>query len=334
MSKSPKVSVIIPCRNEEEYIGLVLQALFEQTYPIEDMEILIADGMSENKTREVITEFNKSHPDLKVRILDNQAQIIPAALNICLNEAKGEYIVRMDAHSIPNREYVEISVNDLEAGKGSNVGGVWDIKSRGEDWFGRGIAAAMKNPFGIGDAKYRYTKEASYVETVPFGAFKHTLIEEIGFFDETLLTNEDYEFNHRIRKNGGKIWLNPEIKSEYYARPDLQSVWKQFWRYGYWKVRMLSRYPESLRLRQAVPPLFVFSLISLIAGSLIWSPVRWILLLEVVLYWLILVFAGTKSAINEKSALHLISVPVTIISIHISWGSAFLFSLIEKIFKK
>jgi len=323
--------VVIPCRNEEKYIGLVLQALHGQSYPIKDMEVLIADGLSEDKTRDVIAEFAGSHPDLKVSILDNEAKIIPVAINICLKEAQGEYIVRMDAHSIPNREYVEVSIRDLRAGKGSNVGGIWDIRSRSNNWFSRGIAAAMKNPIGVGDAKYRYTKDACYVETVPFGSFKRELIDQIGYFDESLLTNEDYEFNHRIRQMGGKIWLNPEIRSEYYARPDLGAVWKQYWRYGYWKVKMLERFPKSIRYRQIIPPLFVLSLILLIAGALIWDPVRWILLLEVVSYWILLVIAGIKSAIDDNEILHLISVPITIISVHLSWGSAFLFSLFESL---
>jgi len=159
MAKNPKVSVIIPCRNEEKYIGMVLQAIYDQSFPIADMEVLIADGMSEDKTRENIEDFSSSHPELDIRILDNIAQIIPAAINLCLRETKGDYIVRMDAHSIPNREYVEISIQDLEAEKGTNVGGIWDIKSHQEDWFSRGIAAAMKNPFGVGDAKYRYTQK-------------------------------------------------------------------------------------------------------------------------------------------------------------------------------
>ena len=332
MSSFPKVSVIIPCRNEERFIGLVLQALYDQSYPIKEMEVLIADGFSEDRTREVIADFSDKHPELKVRVLDNEAQIIPAALNICLKEAKGEYIVRMDAHSIPNREYVEISVRELETGKGSNVGGIWEIKSRSSGWFSRGIAAAMRNPFGVGDAKYRYTKVASYVETVPFGAFKRELIDQIGFFDETLLTNEDYEFNHRIMKAGGKIWLNPEIRSEYYARPDLKSVWKQYWRYGYWKLKMLIRFPESLKLRQAIPPLFVLSMIVLLVGALVWDPMRWLLFMEVVSYWVILSISGIKSAIDDNEALHLISVPITIITAHFSWGSAFLFSLLENLF--
>jgi succinoglycan biosynthesis protein ExoA len=334
MAKLPKVSVIIPCRNEEKYIGMVLQAIYDQSFLISDMEVLIADGMSEDNTREKIEEFSISHPELEIRILDNRAQIIPAAINLCLREANGEYIIRMDAHSIPNREYVEISIQDLEAEKGTNVGGVWDIKSHQKDWFSRGIAAAMENPFGVGDAKYRYTGTASHVETVPFGAFKKSLIDEIGNFDESLLANEDYEFNHRIRKAGGEIWLNPEIRSKYFARPTLNAVWKQYWRYGYWKLKMLMRFPESLRARQAIPPLFVSTLVLLFIGAFLWTPVRWILFLEVVLYWMILLLAGIKSAIKDNEIMHLISVPITIITVHISWGSAFLWSILRTGFRK
>lgn len=331
MTNSPKVSVIIPCRNEEKSIGEVLQAIYDQSYPVGDIEVLIADGMSDDKTQEIIADFSKEHSDLYIKVIDNEALIIPAALNLCLKKAKGEFIVRMDAHSIPNQEYIEISIRDLETGKGLNVGGVWNISSINDNWFSQGIAAAMENPFGIGDAKYRYGEKAEQVETVPFGAFKKSLIEEIGYFDEALLTNEDYEFNHRIRLSGGKIWLNPEISSNYFARPNLKEVWKQYWRYGYWKMKMLKRYPESLRVRQIVAPMFVLSLILLIVGSLIWYQARWIFMLEVVSYWVMLMVAGTKSAMKYMQVLHLVSVPITIITLHISWGSAFLFSFFESI---
>ena len=334
MKETPKVSVIIPCRNEEDYIGLVLEAISEQSFPISDIEVLIADGMSEDKTRDRISQFKLDNPQLKIIVLDNDVQAIPNALNLCLKNAHGEYIVRLDAHSIPNKKYVELSIRDLEEGKGANVGGVWDIQSRSDGWFSRGIAAAMKNPFGVGDAKYRYSDKAEEVETVPFGAFKRSLLDEIGYFDESLLANEDYEFNHRIRETGKKIWLNPEIKSKYYARPDLKAVWKQFWRYGYWKVKMLKRYPESIRLRQAIPPMFVFSLFTLFIGTFFLKPIGCFLLLEVVSYLLILMIAGIKSAILDKSVSHFISVPITIATMHISWGGAFLFSYFESLFTK
>ena len=124
------------------------------------------------------------------------------------------------------------------------------------------IAAAASHPLGVGDALYRHASKASQVDTVPFGAFKRELLALVGFFDESLLTNEDYEFNTRIRKSGGTIWLDPAIRSVYFARPTLAALARQYSRYGFWKWRMLRRYPETLRWRQGLPPLFVLSLLA------------------------------------------------------------------------
>jgi hypothetical protein len=162
---------------------------------------------------------------------------------------------------MPYPDYIERSVADLQAGFGENVGGTWEIQPGAQTWVAQSIAAAASHPLGVGDALYRHTDRAAHVDTVPFGAFKRELLALIGFFDESLLTNEDYEFNARIRRSGGKIWLDPSIRSVYFARPTLAKLARQYTRYGFWKWRMLRRYPETLRWRQALPPLFVFSLI-------------------------------------------------------------------------
>ena len=140
------------------------------------------------------------------------------------------------------------------------MGGIWDIQPQGKGWQARAIAAAAAHPFAVGDAYYRFTRAAQEVDTLPFGAFRKSLIERIGAFDEDLLTNEDYEFNVRLRKSGGRIWLDPAIRSVYFARSNLLDLARQYWRYGFWKVRMLRRHPNTIRWRQSLPPLFVLSL--------------------------------------------------------------------------
>jgi len=235
------------------------------------MEVLIADGLSEDGTRDVIAEFQTKHPDLQVHVLENPNRIIPAALNVGIAAAQGEYILRMDAHAIPRPDYVARCVEVLQARQAENVGGVWEIQPQNESWIARSIAAAGAHPMAVGDAGYRIGSQAGYVDTVPFGAFRRELIERIGLFDERLLTNEDYEFNTRIRQSGGRIWLDPQIRSVYFARGSLSDLAKQYWRYGYWKAQMLKRYPKTLRMRQALPPIFVLSLILLPILSLIFS---------------------------------------------------------------
>ena len=164
------------------------------------------------------------------------------------------------------------------------------------------------------------------MDTVPFGSFRRALIEQVGFFDETLLTNEDYEFNARIRKFGGKIWLDPSIRSIYFARPTLLALISQYWRYGFWKWQMLRRYPGTLRWRQALPPLFVLSLFSLAVLS-VFIPFAGILLAaEFLLYLSIMTLAGVQAARRRRKAYLILGLPLAIFAMHISWGSGFLWS--------
>ena len=325
----PTVSVIIPCYNEARTIRLLLQALYEQTYPQERMEVVIADGMSTDATRREIAAFSKAHPGLSVRVVDNPQRHIPAALNRALAAARGEIIVRLDAHSVPRRDYVAHCVADLQAGRGDNVGGVWEILPGADTRTGRGIALAAAHPLGVGDARYRYAEQAAAVDTVPFGAFYRSLVERIGPFDENLLTNEDYEFNTRIRQSGGTVWLNPAIRARYYARPTLRALARQYWRYGFWKWKMLRRYPATLRWRQALPPLFVLALLLLpILG--IWLPAaRLLWLLQTGTYLLALTFIALSTAWRQRSFLTGLSTALAIATMHLTWGSAFLWSMVD-----
>jgi len=324
----PCVSVIVPCFNEEATIQLLLGALYRQTYPRQQMEVVIADGCSNDQTRERIEAFRQEHPDLQIRVVDNPRRIIPAGVNVALDAAQGEYVVRLDAHSMPRPDYVERCITALATGRGVLVGGVWDVQPGGKGWLPKSIAVAAAHPLGVGDARYRYTTEASAVDTVPFGAFHRSLIERIGRYDETLLTNEDYEFNTRVRQSGGTVWLDPAICSVYFARPNLAALARQYWRYGYWKLRMLKRYPHTLRWRQALPPLFVLSLI--LGGFLAigFSFFRWLLMVELILYGLTLLAVGIQLARKKKDPALILGVPVSIAVMHISWGSAFLWSVL------
>ncbi len=324
----PKISVVIPCRNEEKTIALLLDALSQQDYPLEDLEIIISDGMSQDGTRQVIAGFQLSHPEMRIRIVDNPQRNIPAAMNTGIRASTGEIIVRMDAHSLPRPDYIRRCVEALEAGLADNVGGVWDIVPGAEGWIARAIAVAASHPLGAGDARYRFTNQASYVETVPFGAFQRSLIEKVGFYDETLLTNEDYELNTRIRQSGGRIWLDPQIRSTYFARKTLKELAAQYWRYGFWKAQMLRRYPDTLRLRQAIPPLFVLSLLVFGVLGVFFTLFRYLFLAEVLLYCLVLLIVGIQLAIKIKDFGLIPGVPLAVAAMHTAWGTSLLAGLI------
>jgi glycosyltransferase involved in cell wall biosynthesis len=327
----PSVSIIIPCYNEQETIQKLLEAIYMQTFSRTDLEVVIADGLSTDRTRAEITAFADKYPDLHIAVVDNSKRSIPAALNCALAEAQGEIIVRLDAHSIPYPDYVERCVADLEADLGENVGGLWEIRPRVETWTAQSIAAAAAHPMGVGDALYRHTNKPAYADTVPFGAFKRELLALVGFFDENLLTNEDYEFNARIHKSGGKIWLDPAIRSVYFAQATWAGLVKQYSRYGFWKWRMLRRYPETIRWRQGLPPLFVLGLI--LGGILsVFEPfIRTMWLAVILIYLIALIGAGIQSAFRHKKILFVFGLPIAIATMHVSWGAGFLWSMIKGI---
>ena len=330
----PKVSVIVPCYNEQSTICLLLKALREQTFPRADMEVVIADGLSTDGTRDAIAAFQRDFPDLCVRVVDNARRIIPAGANRAIEAARGEIIIRLDGHSTPYPDYVERCVRAHEEGRGANVGGVWEIRPGADTWIARSIAVAAAHPLGVGDALYRHAKHAAEVDTVPFGSFRRALVEQVGYFDETLLTNEDYEFNTRVRKRGGRIWLDPSIRSVYFARSTFLELIRQYWRYGFWKWRMLRRYPDTLRWRQALPPLFVLSLVILGILSL-FVPLAGILLAgELVLYFSIMILAGVRLAFQHGQAYMIAGLPLAIAAMHLSWGSGFLWSILTSSFLK
>lgn len=327
--QSCHVSVIVPCYNEQDTIQLLLDAIYQQTYPRQELEVVIADGLSSDNTRQEIYKYLHNQPDLYVILVDNPKRIIPAGLNQAIEAARGEIIVRLDAHSIPDRDYIQRCVEALERDLGDNVGGVWEISPGGQGWQSRAIAAAAVHPLGVGDARYRLGGKAQEVDTVPFGAFRRGLVEQIGGFDESLLTNEDYEFNTRVRRTGGKVWFDPAIKSKYIARGNLPDLARQYWRYGYWKARMLRRYPSAIRWRQ-LAGLFVisFPILAVLSIWFLWA--RWFLGLEIFIYMLALIIAGIQQAIRRRDLALIWGVPFAIITMHFSWGTAFIWSMINR----
>lgn len=325
------VSIIIPCLNEEKTITLLLQAIYNQTWPKADMEVIIADGLSIDQTRLMIGRFQQTHPDLTIRLVDNPRRFIPAALNIALATANGEFIIRLDAHSEPAPDYVERCVAALRDGKAEVVGGIWLIRPAAKGWLAGSIAAAAAHPLGVGDALYRFASQPALVDTVPFGAYRRSLLDRVGTYDETLLTNEDYEFNTRVRLAGGQIWLDPAIRSTYFARPTLAALARQYARYGYWKFQMLRRYPASIRWRQAIPPLFTLSLIALILLSPFWNLARILLVIELAVYLLALLAGSLIPALRAQKIGYLLGIPLAMATMHLAWGAGFLGSVVKSI---
>ena len=331
---SPSVSVFIPCYNESSTIERLLKSLYEQSYSRSSMEILIIDGMSVDDTRKKVKAFSNVHKDLSIRIIDNEEKFIPHALNKGLKAAQGDFLIRMDAHSIPSTDYVASCVDLLQKKKGDNVGGRWDIQPGNNSYAAKAIAVAAAHPLGSGGANYRSGNKACLVDTVPFGAFTKETLSSNGFFNEELLANEDYEWNIRLKSKGGKIWFDPSIRCQYFARKSYRALFKQYFNYGYWKVAMLRLYPKSLRLRQMIPPAFtlilllstMLSTLSLLFG---WSYLPWLLGTILVTY-LVALLLGIL-LLSSNTPIYLIpGIILSIATMHLSWGIGFWLSLIAR----
>ena len=325
---TPPVSIIIPTYNEVQTISLLLDALGNQT--VDQFEVVIADGMSEDGTREAIESSARKYPAMSIRVIDNHQRSIPSALNIAIANSQGEVLIRLDAHSVPDPDYIERCLEVQESTGAANVGGGWSIEPSGTGWIPRSIAAAAAHPLAAGDARYRVGGNAGEVDTVPFGAFHRDWLETVGGFDEGLLTNEDYELNVRLRKSGGVVWFDPRIHSTYLAREDLGGLARQYFRYGFWKAKMLRMHPGSLRWRQALPPLFVWA--TAILGLLgLYVPLAWTLLaIQWVVYVAVLIGIGILEAIRHREGQLAAGIPLSIATIHQSWSLGFWWGLLSR----
>ena len=323
-----RISVIVPCLDEAGTIGGLLAALAGQTDIDAEVEVLIIDGGSTDGTQQVVQAFAEQHPALAIKLIENRQRTIPTALNLGIQQAKGDILIRLDAHSAPAPDYIARCLQVLEKTGAANVGGVWRIRPGGPGWRARSIAVAAAHPLGAGDARYRISGQAGPVETVPFGAFRREWLDRVGPFNEALLTNEDYEMNLRLRQAGGLVWFDPEIQSTYYARASLGQLARQYARYGYWKARMLLRYPASLRWRQALPPLFALSGLGLAAAAPFSPMAAALLAVEWALYLLALASAGVQRAVQQRQAGLIIGLPVALVIMHLAWGAAFWVGLV------
>ena len=320
---TPTVSIIVPCFNEERTIGLLLQAIRDQTAAPETLEVLLADGGSTDGTRQVIDDFARRHPVLRLRRIDNPTRSIPSALNRAIGLARGKVVLRLDAHSIPQPDYVEQCVRVLSQTGAANAGGAWEIHPSAPTWIARSIAAAAGHRLGAGNARYRTSGLAGEVDTVPFGAYPRAWLTRVGAYDESLLTNEDYEYNVRMRQAGGRIWFDPAIRSIYFARSTLGGLARQYARYGFWKARMLRRYPGTLRWRQALPPAFVLAAAVLLLSAP-WLRLSLCLLgLQWALYAGAILTAGISQARLRRDAALAAGMPLALGVMHLAWGGAF-----------
>lgn len=317
------VSVIMPVRNEAAYIERSLRAVLAQTYPAARMEIVIADGMSTDDTRAVIERVAEKSP-VPILVVDNPRKIAPTALNRALDKARGEIVVRVDGHCEIAPDYVANCVKHLQTGEIAAVGG--PITTIGETRTARAIAAAMSSRFGVGDSAFRTVQDrAMFVDTVAFPGYTRAVLNRAGAFNEELVRNQDDEYNYRIRKAGGKILLAPDVCSLYYSRGTLLKLWRQYFQYGFWKVRVMQLHPRQMSARQFVPAVFVLTLIAaaILAAFSFYGKLALLILLTVYLSANL-----TASLVAAQNFGQIAILPVCFAILHFSYGFGFLKGLI------
>ena len=321
----PFVSVIMPVRNEANFIERSAGAVIAQDYPGERLEILIADGRSNDGTRELISALQAQHSNVK--LIDNAEKIVAAGLNAALRQAKGEIIVRVDGHCEVAPDYVRRCVAHLLRDRVGAVGG--PLETVGQSRTARAIAAAMSSRFGVGGSAFRIAgSETQFTDTVAFPAYRRSVLDLGGPFDEELVRNQDDEYNYRLRKLGVKILLARDVRSQYYSRATLAKLWSQYFQYGYWKVRVLQKHPRQMQLRQFVPPVFVLTVLTLMLLSLLTPVAQGLLVLLASVYAAALVLAACFTA-RKTGGSSLLLLPITFAALHLSYGSGFLFGLVR-----
>jgi succinoglycan biosynthesis protein ExoA len=320
----PTVTVVMPVRNEAAFIERSLGAVLAQHYPPERMQVLVADGMSDDGTREVVERLARRHPAHTVRIVDNPGRIVPTGFNAALAQASGEVIVRVDGHTIIAPDYVAECVAALAATGADNVGGRMD--AHGEGTIGAAVALATSSRFGVGDSRFHYARGEQWVDSVYLGAWPREVFDRVGLFDPTLACNEDDEFNYRLRSRGGRILLTDRIRSRYYNRSSLRALLRQYGRYGMWKVRVLQKQPRQMSARHFVPPAFTAGLVGGAALAPVSRTVRRAWLTGTLAYLLTAAVASVRIA-RRAGWRHLPVLPPVFGVLHIAYGAGFLAGL-------
>ncbi len=312
------VAIIIPTLNEERFIGTCLQSVLTQTYPLEKMDIMVVDGGSQDRTCAIVNEYHAKYTN--IRLLNNPHRIQSIAFNIGVANSSAPYIVRLDAHATYNNRYIELCVKHLaEHPEYGNVGGCWDIRPQNSSLQAEANAILNKVSFGIGGAAFRVGAKAGEVDTVPFGAFRRAVIDEIGGMREDLARGEDNEYNSRIRKAGYKIYFDPEIIATYFARDTIWASMKQMYANGQSIGKLCYIDRQSIGLRHLVPLAFVVTLITFAIAGIFWIPAMYVLAVVAGLYILANV-AATVTACQKYGAKYMFILPILFFLVHCSYG--------------
>ena len=323
----PLVSVLIPCRNEERGIARSLDAILASDYPGDRLEILVVDGMSDDKTREIVQRYAAQYSC--VRLLDNVKKHIPAAFNVGVQNARGETIMLMSGHSACERDYIRLCVTYQEKYRAENVGGVWKMLPGTDTAVAHAIVAGLRHRFGSGNARIKVgASQPTWSDAAAFGCFKKELFSRIGLFDERLRRSSDMDLNMRIRAAGGRILLVPEIVVNYYADSTLKKFWNHNFADGVWATYVMKFGSKGWSWRHWAPLGFVASLLISFALAPFFSAFRWLGLGILAVYGVVSLSASLQIASHEKSIKQFFLLPLVFAIRHVAHGLGALFGLI------
>ena len=329
-----RISIIIPTYNEEKHIATCLDSVLESDYDKSSMEIFVVDGMSSDKTREIVKDYTKKYS--YIELLDNPAKIVPKAMNLAINESSGEYIIRLDAHSEFPKDYFSKLINSSKELSADNVGAVVITEVKSKNKKSNSIKEVLSHRFGVGDSDFRIgADQVKEVDTVPFGCYKKEVFKKYGYYDERLVRNQDIELNKRIVNAGGKIYLIPDVTCTYFAREGFTALAKNNYSNGFWNIltAYYTKTLKSLSLRHFIPLLFVLSLVLPLSLSLFVPELLWIALLSLGSYLALVIIISFRIKNSSNSIWYLI---LSFLTLHLSygWGSLMgIFSVINRYIK-
>lgn len=327
------ISIIIPCYNEEKYIEKCLNSILESEYPLDYMELIIVDGGSSDSTLTIIKKL--THNFSLIKILHNPHKTVPFAMNMGVKEARGEYIIRLDAHSTYPKEYFSKLIKYALILKADNIGGVCLTEVKTENYKSTAIKEVLSNKFGIGNSLFRVgIDQITEADTVVFGCFKKNVFERFGYYDERLERNQDIELNKRIKREGGKIFLVPDITCTYYAPDKFKDFIKKNFNNGKWNILTVyfTKRFDSLSVRHFLPLVFLLSLIIPIILSLVFFPLIYIPIASFGIYSILYTIVSFN--VTKRKNANFFYLWVSFWILHISYGVGSLYGILKLPFLK
>ena len=322
-----KISVIIPCRNEKNFIRQTLDSLLYQTIPRDEYEIIVVDGLSEDGTTDILKEYCQDN--FNVRLIENEKKITPSAMNLGIKNSVGQVIVICGAHSFYSEDFLKSGLDLMNKYPDYGcVGG--PIISKGNNNFSRATALAMSSIIGVGNAKHRFPDYEGFAEMACFPFFRKEVFSTVGYYNERLVRNQDDEFCLRYREKGGKVYISPKIKNTYFVRASPIALFKQYFHYGYWRWTVMRMYRMPISIRQLIPSIFVLVLIFLLTQAVIFN-FYYFFILFVTAYLISIVVFGIQNFIKNNFMIG-INFVFSVIILHLSYGLGLLYSIFNQLF--